>query len=513
MMYVPWVEALIGMSRTPVSRRRTFDMAARPSRFAFVALGMLGALHLAADPAQAQGNASNNTFTTSTSSTEVLHDSFATERLDTYLTQIIGRVAGGGTVFDQSYAFQFGSSEVTAGVTDAYSALASYFGASPYNTYGPTLLSSTTSLVSTVTGAPQETRRTSTETVIAEEFVGPFSFLIGDLGRCISFSAQVTWTTLGHRVGCDGAGTLFEVVVGTIDINANVNTQFDVFRTITTTDTYQTIERYEIVATAGPITTVPEPSTWALSGVGLIALAWSVRRRRTRGLAMCVASLSALFLAADSAQAQTTNQTITTSTSSTEVLFDSFVTQRFDTYLTQIIGRVAGGPTLFDQSYTFAFGTSEVSAGVGSAQSALANFFGVLPYTLLGPTLASSQQIVVGSVTSDPEITARVAGVQTVTLEDLIGPATAITGNRDLGGVPFFVESGTTNLNVNTNIQFDVFRTITTTDTYQTIERYELVATAGPIATVPEPSTWMLTAVGLLALAWQTRRRSVMPRS
>ncbi len=79
------------------------------------------------------------------------------------------------------------------------SALASYFSANPYTLFGPTQLSSTETLVSSITGAAQETSRTATETVFLEEFVGPFSFLIGDLGLCTSFSAQAGVTTLEHR--------------------------------------------------------------------------------------------------------------------------------------------------------------------------------------------------------------------------------------------------------------------------------------------------------------------------
>ena len=72
--------------------------------------------------------ASNHTFTTSTSSSEVLHDSSTTQRVDTYVTQIIGRIEGGPTLFDQSYSFAYGSGQVAAGVGDAQAALTSYFG-------------------------------------------------------------------------------------------------------------------------------------------------------------------------------------------------------------------------------------------------------------------------------------------------------------------------------------------------------------------------------------------------
>lgn len=186
---------------------------------------------------------------------------------------------------------------------------------------------------------------------------------------------------------------------------------------------------------------------------------------------------------------------------------DSAATQRIDTYVTEIIGRVNGGATLFDQTYAFAFGSSPVTAGLAGAQAALAGFFGANPFSLTGPTQLSSVQTLFSSIIGAPLETSR-SETLTVTLEESIGPGTILIGNRDLGGIPFFVLPGTTNLNINTHTLFDIFRTITTTNTFNTVARYELVGTRSAPTGVPEPATWALALLALGFMGWQARRRN-----
>ena len=224
-------------------------------------------------------------------------------------------------------------------------------------------------------------------------------------------------------------------------------------------------------------------------------------------MAALLALGGAALLAAPAAMAQATNDTLTTSTSSSEVLHDSSATQRIDTYVTEIIGRVNGGATLFDQNYAFAFGSSQVAAGVAGGQSALTSFFGANPFSLTGPTLLSSVQTLFSSVIGAPLVTSTVP-TQSFTLENTIGPGTILIGNRDLGGTPFQVLAGTVNVNINTHTLFDIFRTITTTNTFNTLARYELVGTRGAPTRVPEPATWALALLALGFMGWQARRRN-----
>ena len=83
--------------------------------------------------------------------------------------------------------------------------------------------------------------------------------------------------------------------------------------------------------------------------------------------------------------------------------------------------------------------------------------------------------------------------VDTVTLEETIGPNWIVIGNRDTGGTPFYVLSGTSNLNANTHTQ-----------------TFQCVAAGTAASSVPALS-WpaLLGLAGVLAAlgAWQLGRR------
>ena len=98
---------------------------------------------------------------------------------------------------------------------------------------------------------------------------------------------------------------------------------------------------------------------------------------------------------------------------------------------------------------------------------------------------------------------------QTVTLENSIGPAAILIGNRDLGGTPFLVPVGTTNLNLNTHTLTDIFRTITTPQTFLTSSTWTLFGTTQATGggTVPEPSSLALILVAFGGMGMVARRR------
>ena len=77
-----------------------------------------------ASGAFAQGS-TTKTVTTSTSSSEAIHDTLATKRVDTYPTRLLAILDGTKTAFDQSFAFQFADPQVQSALLAAQAALVS----------------------------------------------------------------------------------------------------------------------------------------------------------------------------------------------------------------------------------------------------------------------------------------------------------------------------------------------------------------------------------------------------
>ncbi|HVT58283.1 MAG TPA: hypothetical protein VHR45_07770 [Thermoanaerobaculia bacterium] len=78
--------------------------------------------------------------------------------------------------------------------------------------------------------------------------------------------------------------------------------------------------------------------------------------------------------------------------------------------------------------------------------------FGLLAQAIITHTTSTSS----GTSFESPPACSPVGSsrvVETVAIENTIGPATIIIGNRDTGGEPFEVLAGTTNINVNTHRQ------------------------------------------------------------
>jgi uncharacterized protein YhjY with autotransporter beta-barrel domain len=145
------------------------------------------------------------------------------------------------------------------------------------------------------------------------------------------------------------------------------------------------------------------------------------RTRGTSGLMKSVGGLAlvtAALLPATVRSASAQSVTLTTSTSSQETV--TVVTVPGVT-----IGAPGSGP-LQGQLAQILAGPS-----AGPFQTALAVVLGPATTSFVGRQLTGASQ--------------------TITLEDTIGPATIIIGNRDIGGVAFFVPAGTTNTDINTN--------------------------------------------------------------
>jgi len=196
--------------------------------------------------------------------------------------------------------------------------------------------------------------------------------------------------------------------------------------------------------------------------------------------------------------------TATTSTTHHDTFTDQFQTERVDTFLTRIVGRIDGGATVYDQSFNLAFGDPVVQAAVAAAQAAINAAVNPDP-PIAGPTLISSTELQIDT-TTDLVSQLLIDIQQSVTTTTTIGPGTILIGENQ--SETFFVAAGTVNLNINTHTESFYDRLFLTTNTYLTTQTYELVGYPQPVAGVPEPGTLGLVGLGLAGLAALRRRRT-----
>jgi len=175
-----------------------------------------------------------------------------TQRVDQYLTTIQSVLNGSTQVYQQTFALPFSDPVVQAAVAQANSILSgdgATFGA-------PQLILSNISQSGSQTSYVTTGQSTTGDTLVSTfDTFGPAFVATGD-----------------------NQSLLFTVLAGQLDINVNTEIFYATDRNVTTTNTFLTTQTYEIDGATITGSPVPEPSTWALLGLGLciIARCWRV---------------------------------------------------------------------------------------------------------------------------------------------------------------------------------------------------------------------------------------------
>ena len=203
------------------------------------------------------------------------------------------------------------------------------------------------------------------------------------------------------------------------------------------------------------------------------------------------------------------------------------VTQRVDTFSTELRARIGNGAFLYDQTFHVAFGDPTVQTAITSARGVLS---GAGAVNFSGPTQLSNSQSLVSSTTSTVT-----TGTQTtqniVTTQAWVGPQTITVGQWGIcqsyawgglsnvaptltgcvpGGTAFPIVAGGTVFDTLQVALVNVSQTATTTNTFLTTQIYELDGFAAGVPVTPAPPALLLVVTALLCaglfLLMQRRR-------
>jgi hypothetical protein len=226
-------------------------------------------------------------------------------------------------------------------------------------------------------------------------------------------------------------------------------------------------------------------------------------------------ALSAFVLRPALAIPATTATSFTTSTAEVNTIVDTPVTQQVNTYSTELTAEMQGGPVLYGQTFPVAFADPVFQSAIGAAESVLT---GAGAVSFLGPTLLSSTNTPSSTTntiqtgeTSNVSVTQTLyigaSGGTTINVGDFgvcqsYPPPTGCT----IGGTPFFIPTGGTDVDTFTLTLVDIFTTTTTTNTDLLTQDYNLVGV--PLAApVPEPPSWFVFAMLLTGTGYIIRQR------
>ena len=98
-------------------------------------------------------------------------------------------------------------------------------------------------------------------------------------------------------------------------------------------------------------------------------------------------ALSAFAFRPALATPATTATSFTVSTATVETIIDTPVTQKVNTYSTELTAQMQGGPVLYNQTFPVPFADPVFQTAIGTAESVLT---GAGAASFLGPTLLSS---------------------------------------------------------------------------------------------------------------------------
>jgi hypothetical protein len=232
-----------------------------------------------------------NSTSQSTAEIDTLGTTSVTQQVNTYQVELKARMQGGAYLFDQTYNVAFTDPTFAAHITQAKSVLT---GAGAVTFSGPTQLSGTQSLVSSVTNTVQNGSQLTGTQSGSYQYVapttGPLTIYTGNRGICQSYAFPPNAPP--QLTGCSLPGTpltfgpsIISVVNTVIPAYTNFTLTVNLVtigQIATTTNTYLISQVYEIDGYPAGVTppTTPAPASLVLTLLGLAGCAFYLARQR-----------------------------------------------------------------------------------------------------------------------------------------------------------------------------------------------------------------------------------------
>lgn len=203
------------------------------------------------------------TTTSTVSTTEsVVFNPATTTTLDikAYSTQLIGRIVGGSTVYDQTFAFPYANPAVQAGKTTAIAAVTTAGG--PGVVIGAPVLSASSSNTVSYSVTNYALAGTTQIEQAGVLVFGPGSILTGPRTVCVGITALPGPTAPTCSIG---TATNLILNIGDVNVNVNTDTVYTINQSTLTTNTTTLFEQYTI---SGIVQAVGGEQAGAVSALG-----------------------------------------------------------------------------------------------------------------------------------------------------------------------------------------------------------------------------------------------------